>query len=231
MKRIKNLKSSDGFTIIELLIATAVLSIVLVMITVIMISIGNLYYKGLNQARIQDNTRAVSDDISQHLKLGDNFFQVTNGSAGAYCVGSTRYTYVLYRQIDDSPSANQTRHVLWRDANPTPGSCPAVLLNLMASTPSAGGTELIGPHSRLTAFSITGTSTYAVKVGEAYGDDDLLCDIGYPGDCTFQGVSAHMNQIIAGSTNPTSDLRCKGSVGDQFCATSILNTTAVRRLP
>lgn len=231
MKTIKKLKSSDGFTIIELLIATAVLSTILVMITIIMINIGHLYYKGLNQARVQDNTRAVADDIAQHLKLGDNFFHVGSGAKGAYCLGSTRYTYVLYRQISDSPDATQTRHALWRDANPATGSCPSTLLDMSVNNPSAGGAELITPNARLTAFLITGTSTYTITVKEAYGDNDLICDIGLVGDCTFDGVSPHMVAVVSGGTPPAGDIRCKGKRGDQFCATAGLTTTMVRRLP
>lgn len=231
MKTIKDLKSSDGFTIIELMIATAVLSVVLVMITVIMLNIGHLYYKGINQARIQDNTRAVSDDIAQHLKLGDNFFHVGGSAVGAYCLGDMRYTYVLYRQISDSPDPTQSEHVLWRDKNPTPGSCPTTLVDMTAQTPTANGTELISPNSRLTAFSINASTAYNISVGEAYGDNDLICDNASVGDCAYQGVSNHMLQIISGNIAPSGEIHCKGSTGDQFCATSSLNTTVVRRLP
>lgn len=234
MTIIKNPRSETGFTIIELMIATAVLSIILVMLTVIMISIGNLYYKGLNQSRIQDSTRTIADDIGQHLKLGDSLIPAPSvGSEGAYCVGSTRYTYVMYKQISDNPAPSQTRHVLWRDTNPTPGSCPTALLNMAANPPSSGGTELITPNSRLTDFSISSASPYTIVVGEAYGDDDLICDVGYPGDCTNTLLTAHMAQIIAGTIAPsgTGAIHCKGNIGDQFCATSNLTTTVVQRLP
>ncbi|HVV66696.1 MAG TPA: prepilin-type N-terminal cleavage/methylation domain-containing protein [Candidatus Saccharimonadales bacterium] len=207
-KRHHYLAGQDGFTIIELMIATSVLSLMLVMVTVMMINIGNLYYKGISQARIQDNVRSLTDEIASHLELGDNFFHVTSGSEQAYCIGSVRYTYILGAQI--GTQAGQSPHVLWRDANPTPGSCPSAgLPNLGAATPSANGTELIAPHSRLTNFSITdtaGSSPYTIAVGEAYGDTDLL-------------------------TGTTGSPHCKGSEGDQFCATANLTTTVVRRLP
>ena len=235
MKRIKNLKASDGFTIIELLIATAVLSTILLMVTVVMINIGHLYYKGINQSRIQDNVRAITDDVSQHLKLGDNFFQVNNGSTYAYCIGDTRYTYLLYKQIGTNPGPPdyQSQHVLWRDTNPTPGSCPSVLLDLSTTLPSANGTELAAPNSRLTSFSIIGSSPYNIVVGEAYGDNDLLCDTGTLNDCT---TSYNANSVIAKLitgllSSPTGNIYCRGSIGDQFCATSNLNTTVVSRLP
>ena len=207
----------------------------LLMATVMMINIGKLYYKGISQARIQDNVRSITDEVSKHLELGDNFFLRTSGAEQSYCIGSTRYTFILYRQIGDNPLSPdyQSKHVLWRDANPTPGSCPAVLPNLAASTPSAGGTELITPHARLTAFTINGSSPYTISVSEAYGDNDLLCDNGTSADCSPPaGPSSVVTKLSNGSQSaPAGTIRCRGEIGDRFCATAILDTTVVRRLP
>lgn len=229
-----------GFTIVELLIATAILSTILLLVTVLMINIGNLYYKGINQARIQDNVRSLTDEISQRLQLGDSWLPAAGDhNEHAYCIGPTRYTYVLYRQISATPDATQSRHVLWRDDNPNPGSClitGSSNVDLTSNTPSPPnlhGTELITPHSRLTDFTITGTSPdpYQVTVGAAYGDNDLLCDSRAANDCAFNGLSGHMNDIISGGVVPSGSILCKGSIGNQFCATSKLDTSAVRRLP
>jgi prepilin-type N-terminal cleavage/methylation domain-containing protein len=203
--RLTKLKSSAGFTIIELLIATAVLSTILLLVTSLMINIGKLYYKGINQARVQDNVRSITDEVAQHLQLGDSFIPVISGSEQAYCMGTTRYTYILNKQIG-SDASTQSLHVLWRDKNPTPGNCPAALPVLTTPMPSSGGSELIAPNARLTDFTITGSSPYSVSVSVAYGDDDLL---------NLSGVNT----------------KCKGDIGDQFCATAKLQTIVVRRLP
>lgn len=228
-----------GFTIIELMIATSVLSVMLVMTTIMMINIGNLYYKGINQARIQDNVRAITDELSKHLELGDSFFQVSNGAQTAYCVGPVRYTFLLNKEIGTNTATPdfQSRHVLWRDANPTPGSCSgASLPNLSAATPSAGGTELVAPHTRLTNLTISGSSPYTITVGEAYGDNDLLCDNNTPNDCSRASsvFTSVVPRLAAGTLSgpPTRfDIRCRGNTGQQFCATANLTTTVVRRLP
>lgn len=227
--------AEKGFTIIELMIATSVLSIMLVMATVLMINIGNLYYKGISQASIQDNVRSITDEISKHLELGDNFFLRTSGSEQSYCIGSTRYTFILYKQIGSNAASpdNQITHVLWRDNNPTPGSCPSSLPNLALNTPSSGGTELITPHSRLLYFNITGSSPYSISIGEAYGDSDLLCDNGTANDCTAQASPGSIVEKLAAGTfpAPAGNIRCRGSLGEQFCATASLDTTVVKRLP
>lgn len=198
--------NQKAFTIIELMIATVVLSTILVMVTTMMIGIGNLFYKGVNQARVQDDVRSITDDVSQHLQLSDNApLSATSldSLTHVYCIGTIRYTYILGTQIGTGPG--QSPHVLWRDDNPIAGSCSATSGFLNSPPSGLNGTELIAPNSRLTDFTISASSPYTVSVGVAYGDDDLL--------------------NLAG-LNTT----CKGNIGDQFCSTSSLTTTVVQRI-
>jgi prepilin-type N-terminal cleavage/methylation domain-containing protein len=197
--------NQKAFTIIELMIATAVLSTILIMVTFMMISIGNLYYKGVNQARVQDDVRTISDDVSQHLQLSDSLplFAVAGDGTSAYCIGNTRYTYMLNKQVGSGPG--QIAHVLWRDSNPAPNSCSASVGFLNSATPSADGVELIAPNSRLTFFSVSLSSPYTISIGVAYGDNNLL---------NLSGLNT----------------TCKGSIGDQFCSTGTLTTTVVQRI-
>lgn len=217
--------SEKGFTIIELMIATAVLSTILLLATVIMISIGNLYYKGVNQARVQDDVHGIVDEIAQRLQLSGTSAPILvqstpSGKISAYCIGDTRYVFVTGQKIGSGLDRDGTTplspHVLWRDQ--APAGCAAPSDNFLstvtvASDPS--GTELIAPNSRLTRFCITGAgsptctpspSPYSISVGVAYGDIDLL-------------------------NNPASiNATCKGNIGDQFCATSSLTTAVAQRL-
>jgi prepilin-type N-terminal cleavage/methylation domain-containing protein len=209
MKRLRRTRlNKKGFTIIELMIATSVLATILLMVTVMMIGIGKLYYKGINQARVQDNVRSIGDELAQHLQLSDQGPQqagtpINVSIAGhpyvinAYCIDNTRYSYIIGVQIGSIP------HVLWRDPTPSTGcTTPAALNNPGLS----GGTELIAPHSRLTDFTISPlTSPYSISVGVAYGDDDLL---------TLNGVNT----------------TCKSVTGDQFCSAAGLTTVVVQRI-
>jgi prepilin-type N-terminal cleavage/methylation domain-containing protein len=232
----------EGFTIIELMIATAVLSTILLLTTIVMMSIGTLYYKGINQSRVQDDVRTITDQLSQDLELGDTDpIHVSNGTTQAYCINDARFTYILYTQIGSG--AGQSQHVLWRDTNPAPGSCSTMNLPVLNSTnpdsadPSLNGTELIAPNSRLISFSITGvpptgTSPYNVSVGVAYGGDDLICDSGYAGDCNTGTESTQMMNIIAGagSVAPDGPIICKGTTGQEYCAAASSTITVARRL-
>lgn len=226
----------DGFTIIELMIATAVLATMLLLVTVVMINIGSLYYKGINQARVQDDTRNITDQVTQQLQLSDQTPAAAPGphNTQAYCIGGARYTYVIGVQLGGQAPGTATtyRHILWRDINPTPGSCfvdpgdPQTItpVDLTSNTPSPGGTELISGSSRLTAFSIGGISPFALAVGVAYGDNDLLCSPSVPGSCNTAAAMPQWADYRHG------DLLCKGNRGDQFCSTAQLQTTVVQRL-
>jgi prepilin-type N-terminal cleavage/methylation domain-containing protein len=222
-KHVRTTSSEKGFTIVELMIATSVLSVILLLVTTMMIGIGVLFAKGVNQAKVQDAVRSTVDEISQQLELTsqkpDRGTQNIGGVlVNIYCIGSNRYSYVQNIKI----GTGGLQHVLWRD-NPKAGCQTDTAANLTIPSPNIGGdatngTELVTPNSRLTAFCI-GTlaadgstctynfvSPYTISIGIAYGDDDLL---------NLAGINS----------------TCNGVTGQQFCATSSLSTTVANRLP
>ncbi|MEK7594125.1 MAG: prepilin-type N-terminal cleavage/methylation domain-containing protein [Patescibacteria group bacterium] len=246
--------SQKGFTVLELMIATAVVSVVLLMVSVIMINIGNLYYKGITQSKIQDNTRSITDDVAQRISLSSaipKWLNSTDGNLHAVCIGDTRYTYILGKQIKKAPSSLQTRHALWRDtvsagSCPTPDTANLVLMPandidtaalIGGGAPAYGqvyqgtnGSELLSPNSRLSNFEVRGlgplnTAPYQVVVDIAYGDDDLLCS---------NSIVTNTCNDTAASVTPAEiasrKLSCKGKAGDSYCATANLTTVAVPRL-
>jgi prepilin-type N-terminal cleavage/methylation domain-containing protein len=200
----------QGFTIVELLIATTVLSVILLLVTIMMTNISNLYYRGVNQSRLQDDVRNTTAEIAQHLELNDQAVtpatHTYNGFAmSAYCLGGTRYSYITDTQI--GTGIGQIQHVLWRDSYS--GTCIPVNLSLAnpENGPSAGtnGTELMAPNSMLTALSISANSPFTLSIGMAYGTTSVL---------NLNGVNS----------------TCKDGAGDDFCATASLTTTVVQRL-
>lgn len=201
-----------GFTIIELMIATTVLSVMLVLVTFMMINIGKLYYKGMSQAKAQQTARSIVSDVASHLELNDQDPTTATGTSGeasaagltfqAYCIGETRYTYVLDRQIGTDPT--QIRHVLWRDKTPDDG-CSHAFPDLALATPSPGGTELMTDRGRLAAFSVGLSSPHEIQILVALGEDGLFIDTG-------------INTL------------CSNQAGNEFCATSRLTTSVTKRL-
>jgi len=209
-----------GFTIIELMIALSVLSIVLVMSAIIMIQLGRMYTKGNNEANTQNIARNVMNDIASQIQLNANTpVVIKTPPTGVVCIGTQRYTYKLDYELNGVPGSpggtdNSPNHqVLWRDTMKSSGACqPVVGFGLTANpadtlTKPGSGVELLSRKMRLTDFDVkTNNNSYTVMVTVAYGDDDLL-------------------QHIAGGTT-----RCLGSQGGEYCAVSSLTQTVTRRL-
>jgi len=214
-----------GFTIIELMIATAVLSIILLLVTVMITRIGDLYYKGITQSRLQEDARSITTDVTQDLELSSGALEkpptpscfydpdVTTTDPAcpldsevpvrAYCINGVRYSYIVGEQI-----GVDIAHVLWRDS--PGGSAPCRPLNITLQNPGGtDGSELIAPDSQLTEFRIKPISTspafYSISVYVAYGASNLLSGTGV-------------------------NTACMGGTGNQFCATAGLTTTAAQRI-
>lgn len=120
-----------GFTIIETMISLAIFGVILLMVSVIMINISHLYYKGITESDTQDNTRQIISQVSEDLELNPG--QIVNGgpwtaadgaTVESVCIGGdVRYSYVVgYRIGSGTEPYDSTiplvNHVLWRD-NPT----------------------------------------------------------------------------------------------------------------
>lgn len=241
--------TDKGFTIIELMIATAVLSTILVMVTVLMVNIGSLYYKGINQSRVQDDARSISSDIIANIQLSTDKPPIgpvsVPGVTGesAYCIGAVRYFYILGVQIGNPPAGggNTVYQVLWRDNNPIPGSCPTQINprdhssaqvsltnpNLESDDAVNQGKELITSNSRLTQFSMVTSSVSlptTINVGVAYGDNDLLCNP------SAVHNSCNTPSPMGSVSNYTGKVLCKGVKGNQFCSTAYVTASAEKRV-
>ena len=218
-------KNNYGFTIIELLIATLVFAVVLVVITIGIIQIARVYYKGVTETNTQNTARSIIDNVSQSIQFsGGNVTtapgSVTPGSSFSFCVGNQQYSYTLGYQVEDNPSPSkyQTYHAMVQStAAGTVCSSATAAQNVRAQ--NVTGREMVSPHMRLANLSVTpvaGTSNYKILVKIIYGDDDLIYSPSAP-------TSA------AGPTRP--DAVCRPvRQGSQFCAVSQLSTVVQKRV-
>lgn len=222
--------NQKGFTILELLIATMVFSVIFLGVTTALIQMSKLYYKGVVTGRTQETARGTMDRIAQQLQFTGSLptppssqnFNVTGYPAGqpatslefkAVCIGGSRYTYRLNAQVNDEVSSggydsstSRLRHALWRDSFP-PGTCPPA--DLSQAQPSADGEDMLSQHMRLTDFRATcdANNICTVAIGIIYGDNDLL-----------EYDSAGM------------PVRCATIIGNQWCAASQFSTTVLKRV-
>ncbi|MDQ3123611.1 MAG: prepilin-type N-terminal cleavage/methylation domain-containing protein [bacterium] len=203
-------KKQHGFTIVELMIATAVFSIVLLICSFAIIHIGKMYYKGVITNRTQDTSRRLIEDVSSSIQFGatsedPDLFRRTGAATysgvnvESLCIGSVRYSYSRNHFV------GQIRHVLWRDDVTTNQCTPR---NITLNTPSSNGQELLGSNMRLPQ-GITANPVgqlWQVSLLVSYGDNADL----------FTNSSLNV---------------CRGvSAGGQFCAVSGFTTSVMKRL-
>lgn len=220
--------SQAGFTIVEMLIATTVFSLLLLGMTAAIIQISRMFYKGVITAQTQDVSRSVIDGISRPIQFSAEtvtpVHMLTTASpsapaSGVVCVGSQRYTFAINAMVTDDPTPvyavnHKVPHALWQDNRPA--DC-TVGVNLNNPTPSAGGKELLNQNMRLTAFNVQELvavpGMYEVHVGVIYGEDDLMTISDTNGD----GL-------------PDSFSCINGLVGSQWCSLSELNSFVTKRI-
>lgn len=203
----------SGFTIVELLVATAVFSVVLLLYISGLLQIGRIYYKGITMARTQERSRQVLDDISRHIQIAGGAIAnpiANNGPSRGFCIGDRRYSYVLDKQLTDdaSPQPSQSRNVLMVEESVL-GCGSTAAQDVTSGLPA--GRELLEPNMRLAKLevaNIAGSELYSIDIRIVYGDEDLL-----------------------DKPPAVPEIACKESiVGRQFCAVSELRTLVKKRV-
>ncbi len=221
MKRQKISLKNRGFTVVELLVALAVFSVVLLVVTVGIMQVSRLYYEGVTEASTQATARNIIDNISQALQFDGGTPTSTPpvivpGTSYAFCVNNQQYSYRPgYQLVDNAPGAHQTSHALV--VQTLSGCAAAPAQNLSAG--GVTGRELLSPNMRLAELTVTKLSTpstinmYKVHVRVVYGDFDLL-------------------QSPSGSVyaDAAPDAVCKGVTGRQFCSVADLTTIVTSRV-
>lgn len=210
--------SSGGFTIVELMIASAVFSVILLLCTFGLITLGRVYNKGVTISRTQEVTRTVMDDIAQSIQFsGQNPIILSPSPDGinGFCIDSRRYSFRLGIRQDVAPN----HKVLVSDrANCGAGTVPLAIGNNAAVAASQEPREFLAGDmrlARLEVMPVAGASgLYSVRVKVVAGAYDLLTPMPHgPNDPAVPTVM------------------CRHEIqGSQFCAAAELSTVVQKRL-
>lgn len=234
-------RSSEGFTIIELMMATMVFSVIMLIAAGTVVRFTNNFQKGVTQTTTQAVARGLADNITQQLQFVGSMsgFRALDAPVGSmskgYCVHGNQYSYVLGKQLD-----TETQHALVERTG-TGDGCGGVAQNLSGSV---SGKELLVPNMRLAKFTVINDADdndagdgsanpklYKFSVRVVYGDDDLLCisgvNNGSAKDCNSKSPMSNVSSL---DTSELSRLSCKSQIGSQFCAVSEISTTVKNRL-
>ncbi len=242
--------NQKGFTLVELMIATTVFSVILLGATTAVIQIGRMYYKGVIASRSQETARRVIDEISRAIQF--NSGEITNPLDGtgqtlvvqqgagtkigvsSVCVGTTRFTYALNAQVVDDSSIdgyydkNNThtiRHALWRDTVTDSKICA---VDPGAQNPTAAQTAHFMPD--LTQ----------VQPSSGMGGSELLSQYMRLTQFSVPTSGGDLQSVAIGVLYGDDDLLepdannpagCKSlALGAQWCALSTLKTSVFQRV-
>lgn len=206
--------NKNGFTIIELMIATTVFSIVLLVAGSGVIAIGKMYYKSITSSRVQETARSAMEDVTRSLQFsgGNVSTDMSHSTYKVRCFGDDRYTYSLNQPVGSGAVG------LKLDKTPASGcSVEAV----------PDGRELLGNNMRLLQFDVSPgqDNVFSIKIKVAQGDNDLLTI--YNQDGQPEGWSPPVNSSNEGTI---AGALCRGGVGSAFCSVSGLETVVNSRV-
>ncbi len=214
MKRIKNNNyhhsTNAGFTIIELMMATVIFSLVLVVILASFLQIGRMFYKGVSINSTNEAARTVVDSIADDVRLSKGGF--IPGGSNYFCVGLHRYTFGVggNRKLTSTDVSNPSF------INPK---------GVIVSTIPGGGCnvngtdarQLLGPDMQLNNLTMSCNSNVSCTVHIHvifYGFDDSIF------------ISRGNITLTPAQAINSPDAECSGSLlSTQFCATADLQTT------
>lgn len=213
--------NEKGFTIIELLIATSIFSVLLLIALAGFAGVGNLFYKGVAITQTQSATESALKDMAGNIQTASAVQLPVNTSAAGngywyFCAGGVRYTYLLqHSPIDASQDENlslgsSTNMALVKDILPSASSCAAPCVSACSVPFSPDAQELLSGRMRLMRLDIVGEGNqlYNINIVVAYGDDEDFDNLDNP-----------------------DTIACKGGLSDQkFCAVDSLSTSVYEGL-
>ena len=218
--------NKSGFTILELLIATTVFSVILLIVTTGIIKVGNIYYKGIISSKTQDSIRSISNDLSSTIQFANGIkTDALNPPADQkiFCMGDVRYVYFPNKIFKKDGANDEFNSGLYSEDLASGSKCV-----VSSTTQCAGLTtidcykerrQLLGKNMRVLTLNVAKVGStdnlWAINAKLAYGDDDLLTNDGNPdiSPATLAGVT------------------CKSGIsGSSFCSVAQLDTIVKKRL-
>jgi prepilin-type N-terminal cleavage/methylation domain-containing protein len=210
--------SEQGFTIIEIMIATLVFSMVLLVITVGVLSFSRAYYRGVQESATQNTARNITETVERSIQFGTSPVVIAAPAAngrGYFCAGGYKFVYSMgQKYVGAAPTTTNAGLYMM----PAAATCPA-------AGALTGGQQLLGENMTITDIKLTqgANDVYTLSINIVYGDIDLICKPGV--------VNCNSNTIL----NPTQlvsapTAQCKLQLGSEYCAVATLTTTIQKRI-
>lgn len=189
-RKISGQSTQRGFTLVELMLAMAFISMLLLAIAMTTVQIGHIYNRGLTMKEVNQSGRAISDDIQRTI-IGARPLNLADGSSyrpqiidqtgsittagGRLCFGSYSYIWNLGLTIDKKPGdTNINKYTdgslirLAKVYDPGKSYCTPDGHGVFPAPARSSATELIGiGNSSLALQSVTIRQQVATTSGQA----------------------------------------------------------------
>ncbi len=169
-----NLKEK-GFTLVELLLAMALFSFILLFATTGFIIINRAYNKGLTVKLVQDEGRKLVEELTREIRVSSA--EGIDTVSKPDCISLNGYRY--YWSIPMSGAANSPGRLLKEEGK----NCADSIV-----IASPGGVDVLNTRIGVQFMAVTrvaaSTSTYSVKVVLSTADTDLVDTTGENATCT-----------------------------------------------
>ena len=217
-----NKLNSKGFTIIELLIASVAFSFIIILITVLVIQVSKVYYKGIIVSNTQNAARNIILDVeksiqfSSHLSSSFTSFNYNIPNTGSwinwYCIGDQLFAYQTISEFNTSSSLSSGPY----------GYNIGFVYNLASICPSnfqdlkqyINGTNNYDHNNSFQELLGNGMSVRYFKIIPPSGNQNtwqILLSVQY----------GNLNYALQ-NPNIKSQYNCVTQIGDQYCATANL---------
>ncbi len=223
----QSIRGEQGFTIVELMIATLVFSVILLVITVGVLRFSSAYYKGVNNSNTQSVARSITDTVSQAVQFGSTSVTPSStpglydaaGLKGVFCAGGYTFVYSQKQYTGGTPDVNNPGFFMMR--------MPTANCGTVSALDTQEGQELLGKGMRVTNVSLlAGTNdVYTFSVTVAYGENDLLCITASNGCAQGSSVPTDSQLVAAGS-----GISCRSGTGNEYCSVVTLDTSIKKRV-
>ena len=137
----KGWRRNDGLTLIELMVATAVLSLLMFAIGYSLIIGQKLWDQGYRRAKMRTKLSQALELISKNLRQASSIDELTAGSitfTADLGSGSTTYRVYMYHEDDSAPNPPYTEDgydLRWAIGTVTYGSGAVIATNIDRPTP------------------------------------------------------------------------------------------------
>lgn len=164
---------NKGFTIIELMLAMALLSFILIFIVTTVVSTIQIYNKGLSLKEISQSGRSIGAEFQRSIKESADEAIVVKSNWNRICMGKVSYVWNQGNATDNTYS-NGTTIGLAKVYDPSGSMCTG---NSRPSVNIQRSTELLGSNIRIRYVSLTKIAEptlYSLKYVLSSADDSLL---------------------------------------------------------